>query len=128
VHIAGFPPVAAGLIRDLRVRWALEEAGQAYDVRLPDAQAPRPAGYRCLQPFGQVPSYEEEGVSMFESDLVGSDGFHPMSRPQCTRLLRGAEIAVARMNLVTHNVSYNSAPILPGCYRVKAVVSLDATR
>jgi hypothetical protein len=61
-------------------------------------------------------------------DLVGSDGFHPASRPKCTRLLTGAEVAAARIDVVTHDVSYPDALNLPGCYRVKAVVSVDATR
>ena len=61
-------------------------------------------------------------------DLVGSDGFHPASRPKCTRLLTGAEVAAARIDVVTHDVSYPDALSLPGCYRVKAVVSVDATR
>ena len=61
-------------------------------------------------------------------DLVGSDGFHPASRPKCTRLLTGAEVTAARIDVVTHNVSYPDALNLPGCYRVKAVVSVEATR
>jgi hypothetical protein len=61
-------------------------------------------------------------------DLVGSDGFHPASRPKCTRLLTGAEVASARINVVTHNVTFDDALNLPGCYRVKAVVSIEATR
>jgi hypothetical protein len=60
-------------------------------------------------------------------DLVGSDGFHPMSRPKCTRLLTGAELAAGRMHIVTHNVTYDGLD-LPGCYRVKAVVSIEASR
>jgi hypothetical protein len=61
-------------------------------------------------------------------DLVGSDGFHPMSRPKCTRLLTGAEVASARIDVVTHNAFFDDALNLPRCYRVKAVVSVDATR
>jgi hypothetical protein len=61
-------------------------------------------------------------------DLVGSDGFHPASRPKCTRLLTGVEVASARIDVVTHDVSFDDALNLPGCYRVKAVVSIDATR
>ena len=61
-------------------------------------------------------------------DLVGSDGFHPASRPKYTRLLTGAEVTAARIDVVTHNVSYPDALNLPGCYRVKAVVSVEATR
>jgi hypothetical protein len=60
-------------------------------------------------------------------DLVGSDGFHPASRAKCTRPLTAAEIAGGRIDVVTHNVTYDDALNLPGCYRVKAVVSLDAT-
>ena len=64
------PPFAQGLVRDLRVRWALEEAGRAYEERLigPDDQAS--AGYRALQPFGQVPAYEEDGLVLFESGAI----------------------------------------------------------
>jgi hypothetical protein len=61
-------------------------------------------------------------------DLVGSDGFHPSSRPKCARLLTGAEIAAARIDVASHDVSWGDALALPGCYRVKAVVSMDATR
>lgn len=61
-------------------------------------------------------------------DLVGSDGFHPSSRPKCARLLTGAEIAAARIGVASHDVSWGDAVALPGCYRVKAVVSMDATR
>jgi len=64
------PPFAQGLVRDLRVRWALEEAGLPYRARLigPDDQAS--AGYRALQPFGQVPAFEENGVALFESGAI----------------------------------------------------------
>jgi glutathione S-transferase len=64
------PPFAQGLVRDLRVRWALEEAGLAYRVRLigPDEQAS--ADYRTLQPFGQVPAFEEDDLALFESGSI----------------------------------------------------------
>jgi glutathione S-transferase len=64
------PPFAQGLVRDLRVRWALEEAGLAYEEKLiapPDQQSP---DYRRLQPFGQVPVYEEDGLTLFESGAI----------------------------------------------------------
>jgi glutathione S-transferase len=64
------PPFAQGLVRDLRVRWALEEAGIAYDVRLLSLQEPRSEEYLRLQPFGQVPAYEEDGLAMFESGAI----------------------------------------------------------
>jgi glutathione S-transferase len=56
------PPFAQGLVRDLRVRWALEEAGVAYEERLIGPEDQRSATYLNLQPFGQVPSYEEDGL------------------------------------------------------------------
>jgi glutathione S-transferase len=53
------PPFAQGLVRDLRVRWALEEAGLPYEERLIGAEDQTSGEYRCLQPFGQVPAYVE---------------------------------------------------------------------
>lgn len=63
------PPFAQGLVRDLRVRWALEEAGLPYDERLLDFQN-KPEGYRKLQPFGQVPTFEQGGLVLFESGAI----------------------------------------------------------
>jgi glutathione S-transferase len=62
------PPPAAGLVRDLRVRWALEEAGLDYRVRLLDQQ--RPPEYLREQPFDQVPVYRDRDVHMFESGAI----------------------------------------------------------
>ena len=64
------PPFAQGLVRDLRVRWALEEAGLAYEEKLigPDDQST--AAYRQLQPFGQVPVLEQGGLTLFESGAI----------------------------------------------------------
>jgi glutathione S-transferase len=64
------PPFAQGLVRDLRVRWALEEAGLAYEERLIGPADQKSDGYRALQPFGQVPSYEENGLELFESGAI----------------------------------------------------------
>jgi glutathione S-transferase len=64
------PPFAQGLVRDLRVRWALEEAGLKYQVRLIDPEIQASADYRKLQPFGQVPVFEEDGLSLFESGAI----------------------------------------------------------
>ena len=64
------PPFARGLVRDLRVRWALEEAGLAYEqVLLADGEKDDSA-YRSWQPFGQVPAYEEDGLKLFESGAI----------------------------------------------------------
>jgi glutathione S-transferase len=64
------PPFAQGLVRDLRVRWALEEAGLSYDARLITQEEKTAPGYRALQPFAQVPAFEEDGFSMFESGAI----------------------------------------------------------
>jgi glutathione S-transferase len=65
------PPFAQGLVRDLRVRWALEEAGQPYEEVLIGFGADQAsAEYRELQPFGQVPAYQEDGLTLFESGAI----------------------------------------------------------
>src|ERR671910_3719182 len=56
--------------RDLRVRWALEEAGLAYRERLLDAMTARPDDYFLEQPFGQVPIYNEGEIRMFETGAI----------------------------------------------------------
>ena len=64
------PDRGRGLVRDMRVRWALEEVGQPYDVRyLSWGQQKEPA-HRARHPFGQVPTYEEDGVVLFESGAI----------------------------------------------------------
>ena len=67
------PDRGRGLARDLRVRWALEEVGQPYDVRLVSFRTMKEPAHLALQPFGQIPSYEEGGLALFES---GSIVFH----------------------------------------------------
>ena len=62
------PPFAAGLVRDLRVRWALEEVGRPYRERLLGLE--RPAEYLKEQPFDQVPTYREGEVEMFETGAI----------------------------------------------------------
>ena len=64
------PPFAQGLVRDLRVRWALEEAGLPYEERLLALGDNKSESYRRLQPFGQIPTYEEGGLVLFESGAV----------------------------------------------------------
>ena len=64
------PPFARGLVRDLRVRWALEEAGLPYEQRLIGREDQGSESYRRLQPFGQVPAYEEDGLVLFESGAI----------------------------------------------------------
>ena len=64
------PDKGAGLVRDMRVRWALEEVGQAYDVRLLDWGEQKQPDHRARSPFGQVPTYEEDGLVLFESGAI----------------------------------------------------------
>jgi glutathione S-transferase len=64
------PPFAQGLVRDIRVRWALEEAGIPYHERLIGPEDQASAAYRALQPFGQVPAVEIDGLKLFESGAI----------------------------------------------------------
>lgn len=64
------PPFARGLVRDMRVRWALEEAGLPYESRLISREDQASKSYRAMQPFGQVPAYEENGLVLFESGAI----------------------------------------------------------
>jgi glutathione S-transferase len=64
------PPFAQGLVRDLRVRWALEEAGVPYRERLIGPEDQASAAYRALQPFGQVPAIEVGDLKLFESGAI----------------------------------------------------------
>ena len=61
------PDRGRGLARDMRVRWALEEVGQPYDVRLLSFAAMKEPAHRALHPFGQIPTYEEGDLTLFES-------------------------------------------------------------
>jgi glutathione S-transferase len=64
------PDFARGHVRDVRVRWALEEVGVPYETRLLDVMAERPADYLREQPFGQVPAYRDGVVDIFESGAI----------------------------------------------------------
>jgi glutathione S-transferase len=64
------PPFAQGWVRDLRVRWALEEAGIPYEATLIGPDDQKSDGYRDWQPFGQVPAYKDDDVEMFESGAI----------------------------------------------------------
>jgi glutathione S-transferase len=64
------PERGKGLARDMRVRWALEEVGQPYDVRLLSFSAMKEPAHRALHPFGQIPTYEEGGLALFESGAI----------------------------------------------------------
>jgi glutathione S-transferase len=64
------PDFARGQVRDLRVRWALEEAGTPYRTRLLEQGDQDKPDYRAMQPFGQVPIFEEDGLVLFESGAI----------------------------------------------------------
>lgn len=64
------PDGGKGLARDMRVRWALEEVGQPYDVRLVSFRQMKEPDHLAAQPFGQIPSYEENGLVLFESGAI----------------------------------------------------------
>ena len=64
------PDRGKGQARDMRVRWALEEVGQAYDVRLVSFSEMKEHAHRALHPFGQIPTYEEGDLALFESGAI----------------------------------------------------------
>lgn len=64
------PDGGRGLARDMRVRWALEEAGRRYDVRLVSFKAMREPAHLALHPFGQIPTYEDGDLALFESGAI----------------------------------------------------------
>ncbi len=64
------PDRGQGLARDMRVRWALEEVGQPYDVRLVSFGEMKKPAHRRLHPFGQIPTYEEGDLILFESGAI----------------------------------------------------------
>ena len=71
------PDRGRGLARDMRVRWALEEVGEPYEVRLLSFKAMKEPAHLALHPFGQIPTYEEGDLALFES---GSIVFHIAER------------------------------------------------
>ena len=64
------PDRGRGLARDMRVRWAFEEVGQAYDVRLLSFGEMKQPAHRALHPFGQIPTYEDGDLVLFESGAI----------------------------------------------------------
>jgi glutathione S-transferase len=64
------PDGGKGLARDTRVRWALEEVGQPYEVRLVSFRAMKEPAHLALHPFGQIPTYEEDGLALFETGAI----------------------------------------------------------
>ena len=67
---AASPDRGQGLARDMPVRWALEEVGQPYEVRLVSFAAMKEPAHLALHPFGQIPTYQEGGLALFESGAI----------------------------------------------------------
>jgi hypothetical protein len=112
----------------------LPPVGPSVDVRL-DAQshpvdlAQLPHATGSLVALADIvrAAYPNRDASRWHVDLLGSDGFRPMSRPKCTHLLARDEVAHLRLDVTTHDVSVDDGLTLPGCYRVRAVVAIDLT-
>ena len=115
------PDFARGRVRDLRVRWALEEADQRYDTVLLDATHPRGADYVAWQPFDQVPAYRDGEVEMFESGAIllriaedhpGLLPTDPQARWQAISWLFGAlnSVEPSLMQLVTVTLFHKDKP------------------
>ena len=64
------PDRGRGQARDMRVRWALEEVGQPYDVRLLSFEAMKQPAHLALHPFGQIPTFEDGDLALFESGAI----------------------------------------------------------
>lgn len=64
------PDEGRGLARDMRVRWALEEVGQSYEIRAVSFAALKEAAHRAIHPFGQIPTYEDADICLFESAAI----------------------------------------------------------
>src|SRR6202034_864520 len=67
---AASPDRGQGLARDMRVRWALEEAGQPYEIRLLSFAEMKEPTHLALHPFGQIPTYEEGDLALFETGSI----------------------------------------------------------
>ena len=68
--VATSPDRGRGLARDMRVRWALEEVGQPYEVRLLSFAAMKEPAHKALHPFGQIPTYEDGDLALFETGSI----------------------------------------------------------
>ena len=111
------PDFAKGLVRDLRVRWALEEAGLSYRTRLLEQGDQDTPDYRALQPFGQVPVFEEDGLVLFETGAIvlhigeRSEALTPKDKAARARTVQWVIAALNSiephvMNVVTIDIFY----------------------
>ena len=97
------PDFAKGQVRDMRVRWAFEEVGQSYDVRYLSQGSQKAPPHRAIQPFGQVPTYQDGDLTLFESGAIVLHiaGAHPGLMPtEPNGRARAIEWAFAALNTV----------------------------
>jgi glutathione S-transferase len=97
------PDFAKGQVRDLRVRWAFEEVGQPYEVRYLAQGSQKAPPHRAIQPFGQVPTYQDGDLTLFESGAIVLHvaSTHPGLMPSETNArARTIEWAFAALNTV----------------------------
>ncbi len=119
------PEFARGLVRDLRVRWALEEIGLPYDTELLNAREARPPEYLTRQPFDQVPAFRDGGLDLWEtgaillylgekdSRLLPPDGqAHWDAVAWLFSALNSVEPIIQR--IVSYDVFYKDQPWAPG--------------
>jgi glutathione S-transferase len=102
------PDFAKGLVRDLRVRWALEEAGLPYRTKLIGLEDKDTPEYRGLQPWGQVPVIEEDGLALFESAAIVqyvAARSEALSPPDPAGKAKMAQWLFAAMNSVEPDIS-----------------------
>jgi hypothetical protein len=101
--------------------------GKAADVAIASLPAD---GAPASVSFAQLwkAAWPAEDLSQLRFDFVGSDGFRPASKPKCAQLLTGRELGAARITVATHDLVFDEASKLAGCYRVRAVVAIEAAR
>ena len=118
-HEKNLPPVGAS------VKVSLD--GKSTDVTLSSLAADgAPGSVSFLQLWKAA--WPAVDPAQLHFDFVGSDGFRPASKTKCARPLTGSELAAARLDVATHNLVLDEASQLPGCYRVHAVVAVEATK
>lgn len=97
------PDEGEGHARDMRVRWALEEVGQPYDVRLLTFSALKAPPHLAIHPFGKIPTYEEPGLALFESGAIVlhlAETHHGLLPPDAAGRMRAIMWMFAALNTV----------------------------
>jgi hypothetical protein len=107
----------------LTVRVAFE----GKSVEVPLGSLPHTGGSASVVDLWKA-AWPDVDLTPLRFDFTGSDGFHPASRPPCTRPLTAVEIRAAQIDVVSHDLRYDAPIDLPGCYRVHAVVAMDGLR